>query len=67
MVYREPNELVVFSQEELDILNSIAVFGTKEEIMNRVAWGIELAEPEFVKPLYESIYIKLYDREEYIV
>ncbi len=36
MVYRKPSELSIFSQEELDILNSIAVFGTKEEIMNRV-------------------------------
>ncbi len=55
MVYSKPSELSIFSQEELDIINSIAVFGTKEEILNRIEWGIELAEPEFVKPLYENI------------
>jgi len=64
MVYRKPSELSIFSQEELDILNSIAVFGTKEEIMNRVEWGIKLAEPEFVKPLYENIKEILEERDE---
>lgn len=64
MVYSKPSELSIFSQEELDIINSIAVFGTKEEILNRIEWGIELAEPEFVKPLYENIKEILEERDE---